>query len=92
MSSVNIAIWEKSCTFIPNELVFKERSYLGVATYVKSDFQEVIDALSDGRLDRASKMITKRIPMDKVLEGGFLSLIHDKDNQVKILVQGSGQV
>lgn len=64
----------------------------GVATYVKNDFQEVIDALSDGRLDNASKMITKRIKMDEVLEEGFLTLIHDKENQVKILVRGSGEV
>lgn len=90
--SVNIAIWEKSASFRPNDLVFKERSYLGVATYVKSDFQEVIDALSDGRLDLAPKMVTKRIEMDEVLEQGFLTLIHDKENQVKILVKGSGQV
>lgn len=59
---------------------------------MKSDFQEVIDALSDGRLDMASKMITKRIKMDEVLEEGFLTLINDKENQVKILVEGSGEV
>lgn len=77
---------------MPNELVFKERSYLGVATYVQKDFQEVIDALSDGRLDNAHKMVTKRIEMDQVLEEGFLTLINDKENQVKILVRGSGEV
>jgi 2-desacetyl-2-hydroxyethyl bacteriochlorophyllide A dehydrogenase len=88
---VNIAIWEKRATFWPNDLVFKERKYLGVATYVRADFQEVIDALSDGRLDMAQKMITKRIEMNEVLEEGFLTLINDKDNQVKILVKGSGE-
>lgn len=46
---------------------------------VKSDVQEVIDALSDGRLDMAQKMITKRINMDEVLEEGFLTLINDKE-------------
>lgn len=74
----------------PNDLVFKERRYLGVATYVKGDFQEVIDALSDGRLDMAPKMITKRIGLEQVREEGFLTLINDKENQVKILVEGSG--
>jgi hypothetical protein len=29
LSSVNIAIWEKPATFVPNDLVFKERSYMG---------------------------------------------------------------
>ena len=79
------------CTLWPNDLVFKERRYLGVATYVKADFQEVIDALSDGRLDMAHKMITKRIEMDQVREEGFLTLINDKENQVKIMVRGSGE-
>jgi threonine dehydrogenase-like Zn-dependent dehydrogenase len=73
-------------------LVFKERSYLGVATYVREDFQEVIDALSDGRLDKSAQMITKRIDMLDVLEEGFKSLINEKDSQVKILVKCSGQI
>lgn len=89
---VNIAIWEKPCTITPNDLVFKERRYLGVATYVKSDFQEVIDAIADGRLDMCHKMITKRIEMSDVLKEGFMTLINDKENQVKVLVKGSGQV
>ncbi|KAK3699192.1 hypothetical protein LTR37_016553 [Vermiconidia calcicola] len=88
---VNIAIWEKTATFTPNDFNFKERGYLGVATYVKGDFEEVINAISDGRLDNAHKMITKRIELDQVLEEGFRTLINDKDNQVKILVKGSGE-
>lgn len=51
----------------------------------------MIDALSDGRLDMAHKMITKRIGLNEVLEEGFLTLINDKENQVKILVEGSGE-
>lgn len=39
----------------------------------------------------AHKMITKRIAMNEVLEEGFLTLINDKENQVKILVEGSGK-
>lgn len=45
---VNIAVWEKAATLHPNDLVFKERSYMGVATYVKGDFQDVIDAIASG--------------------------------------------
>ena len=86
------AIWEKRCTFHPSDLVFREKSYLGVATYVAGDFEEVIQAISDGRLDMCKKMITKRIGLDEVVEGGFKALIKDKDNQVKILVKGSGEM
>lgn len=36
-------------------------------------------------------MITKKIPMDQVAEQGFRTLIEDKDNHVKILVDvGAG--
>ncbi len=89
---VNIAIWEKQATLTPNDFNFKERSYIGVATYVKGDYEEVIKAIADGRLDMCKKMITKRIELDSVLEEGFKTLINDKENQVKILVKGSGKV
>lgn len=89
---VNIAIWDKHAKIWPNDFNFKERHYVGVATYATGDFEEVINAISDGRLDMCSKMITKRIEMDKVLEEGFMTLINDKENQVKILVKGSGEM
>jgi threonine dehydrogenase-like Zn-dependent dehydrogenase len=88
---INIAIWEKHASIWPNDFNFKERGYIGVATYVKGDYEEVINAISDGRLDMCHKMITKRIGLDEVLEEGFKTLINDKDNQVKILVKGSGE-
>ena len=86
---VNIAVWEKPCTIHPNKLVFKERKYLGIATYVNGDFQEVTDAISEGRM-HPDKMITKKIKLDQVESEGFASLIHDKANQVKILVEVGG--
>ena len=45
---VNIAIWEKTATFTPNRLCFRERKYMGVATYQDGDFQDVIDAIASG--------------------------------------------
>lgn len=89
---VNIAIWEKHATITPNDFCFRERYYVGVATYQKGDFEEVLAALGDGRLDMSYKMITKRIALDQVLEEGFQTLIKDKENQVKILVKGSGEM
>lgn len=46
---VNIAIWEKTATITPNWLCFRERRYMGVATYQEGDFQDVLDALSSGK-------------------------------------------
>lgn len=51
---VNIAVWEKSATIIPNHFAFRERIYMGIATYVEGDFQEVIGAIASGELARPS--------------------------------------
>ena len=45
---VNIAVWEKTATITPSWLCFRERKYMGVATYQEGDFQDVLDALSFG--------------------------------------------
>lgn len=45
----------------------------------------MIDAISSGKMSPKG-MITKKVPMDKVAEEGFKTLIEDKDNHVKILV------
>ncbi|EAT76932.2 hypothetical protein SNOG_15557 [Parastagonospora nodorum SN15] len=86
---VNIAIWEKPCTINTNDFNFKERMYMGIATYAVGDFQEVLDALSNGSM-QPHAMITQKIKLTEVEEKGFKSLIHDKDNQVKILVEVGG--
>ncbi|SLM35205.1 sorbitol dehydrogenase protein [Lasallia pustulata] len=83
---VNIAVWEKAASIQPNSLVFRERRYMGVATYVQGDFQDVMDAIASGKL-RPEAMITRKISMNEVEEKGFKTLVHDKDNHVKILVE-----
>ena len=45
---VNVAIWPKPASIIPNQFVFRERRYIGVATFVQGDFQNVIDAIASG--------------------------------------------
>jgi len=56
-----------------------------VATYALGDFEAVLDAISSGRMNPEG-MITKKIAIDKVAEEGFKTLVEDKDNHVKILV------
>ena len=36
---------------------------------------------------KPESMITRKIQLDEVEEKGFKALVHDKDNQVKILVE-----
>ncbi|KAH0834361.1 hypothetical protein AYO21_04196 [Fonsecaea monophora] len=87
---VNIAVWEKRATLQMNDIVFRERGYMGVATYALGDFEAVIKAISTGAMKPAG-MITKTIKLDQVAEEGFKTLIEDKENHVKILVDvGAG--
>jgi len=45
---VNIAIWEKRPTLEMNDLIFRERVYMGIAGYSTQDFEDVIHAISTG--------------------------------------------
>lgn len=45
---VNIAIWEKTATIIPNLFSFRERGYRGVVTYQEGDFRDVLNAIEAG--------------------------------------------
>lgn len=56
-----------------------------MATYTHGDFEAVIEAISTGKM-KPEGMITKKIPMDKVADQGFKTLIAEKDKHVKILV------
>ncbi|KEY64143.1 hypothetical protein S7711_03437 [Stachybotrys chartarum IBT 7711] len=87
---VNIAVWDKKAQLPMNEVVFRERSYMGVATYSLGDFEAVLDAISQGKMSPAG-MITKKIKLNEVEAEGFNTLINDKENHVKILVDvGAG--
>lgn len=88
---VNIAVWEKRASLQMNEIVFRERGYMGVATYSLGDFEAVLEAISSGRM-KPEGMITKTIALDKVVEEGFRTLIEDKENHVKILVDVGNSV
>ena len=45
---VNIAVWEKRATLQMNDVVFRERTYMGTACYALGDFEAVIGAISTG--------------------------------------------
>lgn len=99
---VNIAVWEKPVSLQPNHLCFRERNYMGIATYVAGDFEEVIDAIASSESSELCQqnevdwplgalkpegMITRKIKLDEIEDKGFKALIEDKDNHVKILVE-----
>lgn len=103
---VNVAIWEKEVPFQPNMLVFREAKYTAVLGYQKKDVQAVIEHISNGELIHANskyslligstgslkpeKMITSKIQLEDIVEGGIKALINDKESHVKILVEVGG--
>ncbi|KAJ4372803.1 hypothetical protein N0V86_008169 [Didymella sp. IMI 355093] len=86
---VNVAIWEKAVPFNPNMLVFREAKYTAVLGYQRKDFEAVVDQLAKGNL-KPSKMITSKIQMEDLVDGGIKALINDKESHVKILVEVGG--
>jgi threonine dehydrogenase-like Zn-dependent dehydrogenase len=46
---VNIAVWEKRAMLNMNDLVFRERGFMGSATHAPGDFEQAIEAMSNGR-------------------------------------------
>lgn len=82
---VNIAVWEKRATLEMNELTFRERTYIGCATYTNQDFGHVLQAISKGRINPGA-MITRMIDIEDIEDKGFRALIEEKDTQVKIMV------
>lgn len=87
---VNIAVWENRATLNMNDVVFRERAYMGVATFDNETFGKVLQKIDQGRI-RPKEMITATIGMGEVEEGGFRRLIEDKENMVKILVEVHGE-
>ncbi|CAL8578637.1 hypothetical protein XPA_004403 [Xanthoria parietina] len=85
---VNIAVWNKPAQLQMNDLVFREKKYVGVTTFVQGDFRQVLDAIASGAL-KPGPMITGKIQMDEIVEKGFKPLVEEKDKHVKILVEVS---
>lgn len=46
---VNIAVWNKPAQLQMNDMVFREKKYIGVTTFVPGDFRHVLDAISSGK-------------------------------------------
>lgn len=81
---VNIAIWGQPVELNLNDLVLAEVDLVGTIGYNR-DHPATITLMQDGRID-ARGLITKRIGLEEIVEGGFNELIEHKDRHAKILV------
>ncbi|KAF7562250.1 hypothetical protein G7046_g1897 [Stylonectria norvegica] len=82
---VNVAIWEKEIPFNPNWITWKEASFKSVLGYNREDYEAVIENIRTGAI-KPNSMITRKIKLENIVEDGIKTLINDKDNHVKILV------
>ncbi|KAH6683414.1 chaperonin 10-like protein [Halenospora varia] len=87
----NVAIHEKPLLINPNSFSFKEVRLTGGICYTNEDFEDVFTELATGKL-AAEDMITSVVPLENVIQGGFLELINNKAEHVKILIQPSKSV
>jgi (R,R)-butanediol dehydrogenase/meso-butanediol dehydrogenase/diacetyl reductase len=82
---VSMAVWEGPATFDMNALLLKELAIIPSLAYA-NEYAEVLDAIADGRISGLDRMVSKRIALDEVIEGGFEELIEHRADHVKILV------
>jgi (R,R)-butanediol dehydrogenase/meso-butanediol dehydrogenase/diacetyl reductase len=84
----NVEIHEKPLLINPNSFSFTEVKLMGGICYTNEDFEDVLKVLASGSIP-AEDMITSVVPLEKVVQGGFLELINNKAEHVKILIQPS---
>jgi len=82
----NVAIHEKPLSLNLNDIALTEKKLMGGICYTNGDYEAVLDLIASGAID-AETLITSVVPLENVVEGGFLELINNKASHVKILIQ-----
>jgi (R,R)-butanediol dehydrogenase / meso-butanediol dehydrogenase / diacetyl reductase len=83
-----ISIWEGPIQINPNDVVLSELNVVGTIAYTPEDFADTISMLQDGSI-ATEGIITERVGLSDVVDGGFRELVAHKDRHVKILVRSS---
>ncbi len=84
--AIIVGIFEEPSSFNFFSLSGTDKRVIGTLAYTLSDFQGVSALLANGQLT-AEPMITAKIGLEDIVEKGFLELINNKDQHIKILVQ-----
>ncbi|KAL0946165.1 hypothetical protein HGRIS_012428 [Hohenbuehelia grisea] len=82
---MNVAIWETNPNINMNLMVMKEIRITGALCYDRIH-PELIEAMAAGKIPDVEDLITRKIPIEEVVQNGFEKLLHEKDKQIKILV------
>ncbi|KAL4807680.1 chaperonin 10-like protein [Aspergillus unguis] len=89
-STTIVSLWEKKPVIDAFDVVSFEKHVNGAAICEDGDFEAVIAAIAEGKLE-PRPMITSKIRMGEIEEKGFKALVNEKDKHVKILIDISAQ-
>ncbi|RFA06701.1 2,3-butanediol dehydrogenase [Subtercola boreus] len=81
---VNVSIWSQPATIDMQKLVLKEIDLRGTIAYC-NDHPATITLVQEGKVNLAP-FITAKIPLDRLIDEGFDTLINHKETAVKIIV------
>jgi (R,R)-butanediol dehydrogenase/meso-butanediol dehydrogenase/diacetyl reductase len=82
---VNVSIWSHNADINLFGLTMRELRLVGTSAYA-NDHAAVIKLLQEGKLGDVEQYITGRIAVEDVVEQGFKQLVHNKEENVKIIV------
>ena len=83
--AVIVGIFEEPSVFNFFSLSGTDKQVIGTLAYTIEDFKGVSALLASGQI-KAEPLITGRIQLEDIMEKGFLELINNKDENIKILV------
>lgn len=84
--AVIVGIFEEPSSFNFFGLSGTDKRVIGTLAYTLKDFQGVSALLANGQI-KADPLITGKIELEDIVEKGFLELINNKDENIKILVR-----
>jgi (R,R)-butanediol dehydrogenase/meso-butanediol dehydrogenase/diacetyl reductase len=84
--AVIVGIFEEPSSFNFFSLSGTDKRVIGTLAYTLEDFKGVSALLATGQL-KAEPMITGKIELEDIVEKGFLELINNKDENIKIIVR-----
>ena len=85
LSSILIGNGKKETTFLHSILLKKELNVFGSRNSLKKDFEEVIEAISSGKVN-VMDMVSAVYPIDNVADA-FDALTHNDGSLSKVLIE-----
>ncbi|HIW00478.1 MAG TPA: butanediol dehydrogenase, partial [Candidatus Desulfovibrio intestinipullorum] len=84
-TAIIVGIFEEPSAFNFFSLSGTDKKVIGSLTYTIEDFKGLARLMAKGII-KAEPLITGRIALTDIVEKGFLELINNKDENIKILV------